>query len=62
MIGRLGVRKVSELGIDKENGKIEFVQFYGMLDVLFLGLKRVGFNVSKYMLYGLVEIVVLYFI
>ncbi|KAF3554394.1 hypothetical protein F2Q69_00016056 [Brassica cretica] len=60
--GKLGARKASELGIDKENGKIEFAQLYGMSDALSLGLKRAGFNVSKYMPYGPVETAVPYLI
>nr|BAA11682.1 proline oxidase precursor [Arabidopsis thaliana] len=50
--GRLASRKASDLGIDKQNGKIEFAQLYGMSDALSFGLKRAGFNVSKYMPFG----------
>ncbi|KAH0923703.1 hypothetical protein HID58_023721 [Brassica napus] len=58
--GGLASKKASELNIDKKNGKIEFAQLYGMSDALSFGLKRAGFNVSKYMPYGPVETAIPY--
>ncbi|KAH0844278.1 LOW QUALITY PROTEIN: hypothetical protein HID58_091964, partial [Brassica napus] len=60
--GRLASKKASELNINKKNGTIEFAQLYGMSDALSFGLKRAGFNVSKYMPFGPVETAIPYLV
>ncbi|CAF2035728.1 unnamed protein product [Brassica rapa subsp. narinosa] len=60
--GKLASRKASELNINKKNGTIEFAQLYGMSDALSFGLKRAGFNVSKYMPFGPVETAIPYLV
>ncbi|RRT65092.1 hypothetical protein B296_00030949, partial [Ensete ventricosum] len=49
-----------ELGIGKEDQKLQFAQLLGMADGLSLGLKNAGFQVSKYVPFGPVEQVIPY--
>ncbi|XP_010553939.1 PREDICTED: proline dehydrogenase 2, mitochondrial-like isoform X1 [Tarenaya hassleriana] len=58
--GKLAAKKAKDLGIDIGDRKIEFAQLYGMSDALSLGLKKSGFNVSKYMPFGPVETAIPY--
>lgn len=58
--GRLAVEKAHDLGIGKLNQKLEFAQLHGMSEALSFALRNAGFQVSKYMPYGPVEIVIPY--
>ena len=49
-----------DLGIEKMNPKLEFAQLYGMSEALSSGLRNAGFQVSKYMPYGPVDMVIPY--
>ncbi|CAN0884279.1 Proline dehydrogenase 2, mitochondrial [Linum grandiflorum] len=57
--GRLAASKAREMGIMKE-GRLEFAQLYGMAESLSMGLKNAGFQVSKYMPFGPIDIVMPY--
>lgn len=59
-IGKLAAAKAYELGMGKVNHKLEFAQLYGMSEGLSYGLSNAGFQVSKYMPFGSVEMVMPY--
>ncbi|KAI8541836.1 hypothetical protein RHMOL_Rhmol08G0092600 [Rhododendron molle] len=59
-IGTKAAAKARELGIEKEKQKLQFAQLYGMADALSFGLRNAGFQVSKYMPFGPVELVMPY--
>lgn len=59
-IGTKAAEKARELGIEKEKQKLQFAQLYGMADSLSFGLRNAGFQVSKYMPFGPVELVMPY--
>lgn len=52
--------KAHDLGVKKVNQKLEFAQLYGMSEALSFGLRNAGFQVSKYMPFGSMEIVIPY--
>ncbi|XP_075663786.1 proline dehydrogenase 2, mitochondrial-like [Castanea sativa] len=58
--GKLAVAKAHDLGIGRVSQKLEFAQLYGMSEPLSFGLRNAGFQVSKYMPFGPVEIVIPY--
>ncbi|XP_021749581.1 proline dehydrogenase 2, mitochondrial-like [Chenopodium quinoa] len=58
--GKLAATKARELGIGKENERLQFAQLYGMSEALSYGLKNAGFQVSKYLTFGPVEEVIPY--
>ncbi|XP_028778047.1 proline dehydrogenase 2, mitochondrial [Neltuma alba] len=58
--GKLAAAKAWELGMGKVNHKLEFAQLYGMSEGLSYGLSNAGFQVSKYMPFGPVEMVMPY--
>ncbi|KAK7364958.1 hypothetical protein VNO80_13708 [Phaseolus coccineus] len=58
--GKLAVAKAHELGVGKVKHKLEFAQLYGMSEALSYGLSNAGFQVSKYMPFGPVEMVMPY--
>ncbi|KAI8541834.1 hypothetical protein RHMOL_Rhmol08G0092400 [Rhododendron molle] len=58
--GTKAAEKARELGIEKEKQKLQFAQLYGMADALSFGLRNAGFQVSKYMPFGPVELVMPY--
>ncbi|CAJ1947294.1 unnamed protein product [Sphenostylis stenocarpa] len=58
--GKLVVAKAHELGVGKVKNKLEFAQLYGMSDALSYGLSNAGFQVSKYMPFGPVDMVMPY--
>lgn len=60
MIGNKAAAKARDLGIQNGNQKLQFAQLYGMADGLSFGLKNAGFQVSKYMPFGPVELVMPY--
>ncbi|KAH1081917.1 hypothetical protein J1N35_021678 [Gossypium stocksii] len=58
--GKLAASKARNLGIEKGNQKLEFAQLYGMSEALSFGLRNAGFQVSKYLPYGPVDMVMPY--
>ncbi|OMO83832.1 Proline dehydrogenase [Corchorus olitorius] len=58
--GQLAASKARDLGIQKGNQKLEFAQLYGMSEALSFGLRNAGFQVSKYLPYGPVDMVIPY--
>lgn len=58
--GRLAATKARDLGIGRENDRLQFAQLYGMSEALSYGLKNAGFQVSKYLTFGPVEEVIPY--
>ncbi|KAM1218146.1 hypothetical protein EV1_044959 [Malus domestica] len=58
--GRLAMAKAHEIGIGKVHQKLEFAQLYGMAESLSFGLKNSGFQVSKYMPFGPIQLVLPY--
>ncbi|XVE71985.1 hypothetical protein DITRI_Ditri11bG0002100 [Diplodiscus trichospermus] len=58
--GQLAASKARDLGIQKGNQKLEFAQLYGMSEALSFGLRNAGFQVSKYLPYGPIDMVMPY--
>ncbi|KAL9268418.1 Proline dehydrogenase 2, mitochondrial-like protein [Drosera capensis] len=58
--GRLAAEKARDLGLGKDNERLEFAQLYGMSEALSYSLKNAGFLVSKYLTFGPVEEVIPY--
>ncbi|XP_052195408.1 proline dehydrogenase 2, mitochondrial-like [Diospyros lotus] len=58
--GNKAAAKAQDLGIEKGTQKLQFAQLYGMADALSFGLRNAGFQVSKYMPFGPVELVIPY--
>ncbi|XP_052205600.1 proline dehydrogenase 2, mitochondrial-like [Diospyros lotus] len=58
--GNKAATKARDLGIGKGNPKLQFAQLYGMADSLSFGLRNAGFQVSKYMPFGPLELVMPY--
>ncbi|KAL5582028.1 hypothetical protein UlMin_014470 [Ulmus minor] len=58
--GRLAAAKAYDLGIGKVSHKLEFAQLFGMSEALSFGLKNAGFQVSKYMPFGPIDMVMPY--
>ncbi|KAH9622895.1 hypothetical protein KSS87_010084 [Heliosperma pusillum] len=58
--GKLAAAKARDLGIGKENDRLQFAQLYGMSEALSYGLANAGFQVSKYLTFGPVEEVIPY--
>lgn len=58
--GNMAAAKARELQIGKENQRLQFAQLYGMSDSLSFGLRNAGFQVSKYMPFGPVELIIPY--
>ncbi|KAF8012049.1 hypothetical protein BT93_I0239 [Corymbia citriodora subsp. variegata] len=56
--GKLAAAKARDLGIG--NQKLEFAQLYGMAESFSFGLRNAGFQVSKYMPFGNVDMVIPY--
>jgi len=54
------VAKAHELGVGKVKHKLEFAQLCGMSEALSYGLSNAGFQVSKYMPFGPVDMVMPY--
>ncbi|KAA8530518.1 hypothetical protein F0562_005227 [Nyssa sinensis] len=50
--GKMAAAKARDLGIGLENQKLQFAQQYGMADTLSFGLRKAGFQVSKYLAFG----------
>ena len=59
-VGRLAMAKAHEIGVGKVLQKLEFAQLYGMAESLSFGLKNSGFQVSKYMPFGPIQLVLPY--
>ncbi|KAG9147380.1 hypothetical protein Leryth_019518 [Lithospermum erythrorhizon] len=60
--GKLAAAKAIELDIGKENKNLQFAQLYGMSEVLSFALRNAGFQVSKYLAFGNVELIMPYLI
>ncbi|KAK9742464.1 hypothetical protein RND81_03G174900 [Saponaria officinalis] len=58
--GKLAAKRARDLGIGKENDRLQFAQLYGMSEALSYGLANAGFQVSKYLTFGPVEEVIPY--
>ncbi|CAO2825470.1 unnamed protein product [Amaranthus hypochondriacus] len=58
--GQMAANKAKDLGIGRENERLQFAQLYGMSEALSYGLKNAGFQVSKYLTFGPVEEVIPY--
>ncbi|KAI3929896.1 hypothetical protein MKW98_004050 [Papaver atlanticum] len=58
--GGVAAAKAQELGLGKSNPKLQFAQLKGMADGLSFALKNAGFQVSKYLPYGPVDMVIPY--
>lgn len=58
--GKHAATKVEELGIRKDDKRLQFAQLKGMADGFSLGLRNAGFNVSKYLAFGPVQMVLPY--
>lgn len=58
--GQLAAKKAMELGIGRDDHKLQFAQLMGMADGLTHGLRNAGFQVSKYVPFGPVEQVMPY--
>lgn len=56
--GKLAVAKAQALGIGRGNPNLQFAQLKGMAEGLSFGLRNAGFQVSKYLAYGPVEMVI----
>lgn len=60
--GKLAAARARDLGIEKDNERLQFAQLYGMSEALSRGLRNAGFVVSKYTPFGPVEMVMPYLI
>ncbi|XP_073001742.1 proline dehydrogenase 1, mitochondrial-like [Typha latifolia] len=58
--GQIAAAKAEELGIAKDDQKLQFAQLKGMADGLSLGLNNAGFQVNKYLPFGPVDQVIPY--
>lgn len=58
--GNRAAAEAKELGIGQDNNRLQFGQLYGMCDGLSFGLRNAGFQVSKYMPFGPVGLVIPY--
>ncbi|EXB85836.1 Proline dehydrogenase 2 [Morus notabilis] len=58
--GKMAAAKAHDVGIGKVNQRLEFAQLYGMAESLSFGLKNAGFQVSKYMPFGPIDMVMPY--
>lgn len=56
----MAAAKARDLGVGNGNRKLEFAQLYGMADSFSFGLRNAGFQVSKYMPFGTVDMVIPY--